>query len=345
MKRCVALFAFGVIAVAALPAAAREGFGSPKHFVQLGRRVPAEVVLAANRIGVRVGDDGGFALASRQLRELAERTMLANEKRLVRDIVSPEIVVELQLTSFRTDDTVKQKTGYETRQVVVPSVDVKGRQTTKLIHKSVPVAVEYIEVSGSIETKFRVIDATTKREIFAATESADYFESNKLSDAAPTRTEVEKMLIARVASQIAAKLAGTIEPVSVLVPRGSFERAIPLAERGDWAAYEEDVAAIPPKKRPADEAFRQYALGVASEALAYRAKDEAESVDRLRRAADFYRKAVALNPREELFEKGHSNTANREAASPIERVDSALASYGKLQNFRAQLAEVPPAAP
>lgn len=345
MKRCMALFAFGVIAAAALPAAAREGFGNPRHAVQLERRVPAEIDFEARRIAVRVVDGGKFAAESRQLRELVEKTILAKESRLSRDAVSPEIVVELDMTAFRADATVKQKTGYETRQVVVPAVDIKGRAITRLVHKSVPVTVEYIEVSGSIESKFRVVDVTTKREVFAATESADYFASNKLSDAAPTRTDVESMLIARVGSQIAAKVAGTSEPVSIFVPRGSFERAIPLAVRGDWAAYEQGVTAMPPMKRPTDEAFRQYALGVASEALAYRAKDEAEAIDRLRRAGDLYRKAVALHPGEELFAKGHSRAGDPAAASPIERVDTALASYERLQKFRAQLAAVPAAAP
>jgi hypothetical protein len=341
MKRCVTLLACAVIVVSALPAEAREGFGSSKRAVQLDRRVPPEILLVATRIEVRVGDDGGFAVASRQLRDLVERTMLANEARLVKDKDRPEIVVEIDIDALRTSDTVRQKTEYETRQVVVPSVDSKGRQSTKLIHKSVPVAVNYIDVSGAVESKFRVVDATTKREIFRATESADYFESFKLGDGAPTTTELEKMLVTRVASQIATKLVGATEPVSVLVPRGSFERVIPLADRGDWAAYEWEIEAMPPLKRPADDAFRQYALAVASEALAYRAKDEAEAIDRLRRAADLYRKAIALNPGEEFFAKAHSRAGNGAAASPVERVDSILASYGKLQEFRAQLAAAP----
>jgi hypothetical protein len=345
MKRCIALVAFGVIAVAALPADAREGFGNPRRVVQLERRVPAEIDFEAKRIDIRVVDGGKFAAESRQLRELVEKTILANESRLSRNAVSPENVVELDVSSFRVDDSVKQKTGYETRQVVVPSVDIKGRQSTKLIHKSVPVTVEYIELSGTIESKFRVVDVATKREIFAASESADYFASNKLSDAAPTRMDVEKVLIARVASQIAAKLAGTSERVSVFLPRGGFERAIPLADRADWAAYEREIAAVPPMKRPTDEAFRHYALGVASEALAYRAGNEAEAIDRLRRAGDLYRKAVALHPGEELFAKEHSPSADHAAASPIERIDTALASYEKLRKFRAQLAAVPAAAP
>ncbi|MGA7614238.1 MAG: hypothetical protein WBX15_03570 [Thermoanaerobaculia bacterium] len=315
--------------------------------MKLDRRVPPEVLLVATKVDVRVKDDGGFTIASRQLRDLVEQKMLSYDSRLMKETERPEVVIELDVHEARADETWEQKREYETRQTGTKTeYDSKGNKKTKAVYSSVPIDVNYKKISGTVEAKARVVDAASKREIWSGDAVATFRNSYKKGDGAPTVTDLEKTLVEQSASQIAAKLVGSIEEVSVLVPRGSFDDLVPVAERGEWETYAQRVEAMPPKKRSDDEAFRQYALGVATEALAYRTGKEEETIERLRHAGEYYRKAVELNPREELFAKAYANNwSGGEASSPIDRVESALANYEKLRQFRERIAAVPAASP
>jgi hypothetical protein len=341
MKRNVALFVVAVLLVTLTPALlAREGFGLSKKAVKLERKVPPQVLLAGDRIDVRVQDDGGYAPESRKLRDLLAETMTSYDTRLIVDGNRPEIMVELQLRDVTADENWIQKTETETRKTGTKvEYDAKGNKKEKPVYETVKIQVNHKEVRGNLEARYRVTAASGGTELHAGEARSSFKQSYRKGDGAPTRSEVRNQLIERAAREISSQLVGMQEPVSVLVPRGSFERLVPAAEQGKWNDYLQQVSSITPLKKPADEAYRQYALGVAKEALAYESSDEQKTVELLQAAAEHYRQAASMNPRESLFAKEYSNIwSGGEASSPLERVESGVSNYTKLHEQREQLA-------
>src|SRR6185295_19043402 len=86
------------------------------------------------------------------------------------------------------------------------------------------------------------------------------------------------------------------------------------------------VEAMPASKNQKDEAYRQYALALAKEGLAY-SKDRAEAVDLLRAAKSHYETAAALNPGETLFRAGYSSLLSSNIGSPTSRVSESVSKY------------------
>jgi hypothetical protein len=339
MRRSAALLVAFAVSVVLIPAAqAREGFGLSKKAVNLAPKVAPEILLTSERISVRVEDDGGFASESRKLRDLLEETMTSYDARFFVPGSTSEILVHLDVRDVTVDESWRQKREYETRQVGTKvEYDSKGKKKEKPVYGSVPIDVNYKDIRGTMAVRYRVVAGES--ELHSGEASTRWEKSYKKGDGAPMSSEVEKTMIDRVAAQISTRLVGAREPVSVLVPRGSFDRLIDIAEQGRWQEYLTQVEAVGPFKKPAAEAYRQYALGVAREALAYESADEQQSLELLQAAADHYRQAVAMNGGEKLFAQAYSNIwTGGEASSPIERVSSGVTNYRKLQEYRLQLA-------
>lgn len=340
MRRDAAWFLVFALSLVFTPGAeAREGFGFSKKAVELDRRVPPEVVLFGERISVRVADDGGHSLQARKLRDLLEESMVSYDTRLRADADAPQIVVALDVREVMADESWKQKTEYENRQVGTKvEYDSKGNKKEKPVYKSVPIQVNYKDVRGSAQARYRVTDARGT-EIHAGNADASWDRSYKHGEGAPMASELEKKLIEQVAQEISAKLVGAREPVRVLVPRGSFDRLVATAEQGRWEEYLRQVEGMGALRKPAAEAYRQYAMGVAKEALAYESSDEQNTLELLQSAAEHYRQAVAMNGREKLFAEAYSNMwSGGEAASPLQRVESGVTNYTRLVEHRQQRA-------
>ena len=342
MKRAVALSAVFSLLLVAVPAAAGEGFGFSKRAVKLERRVPPVVVMIGTALEVAVVDHGGYEPVARKLRDAVEKKMTSYDRRL--EVRQPsDIKVQLTLNEARVEESWKQKTEYESRQVGTKiEYDPKGKKIEKAVYDSVPIDVNYKTVSGKIMAGTVVADAKGNK-IHSDTAEGTYSKEFKKGEGAPSVSAVQESLIDEVASGISGKLVGRIQPVAVLVPRGSFDKLVATAEAGNWEQYRQQVEAVPAKKRPQDEAFRQYALGVASEGLAYKAEGEEAAIELLQKAAEHYRRAISMNPREELFAKAYSNVwSGGYAHAPVQRVESARADYEKLKEQRIALATAPP---
>jgi hypothetical protein len=346
MKRVVALCAALSLILFALPTLAGEGFGFSKRAVKLNRPVPPEVVMLGTSLEVAVTDHGGHEPAARKLREAVEKKMTSHDDRLQVGQQPADIKVQLSMDEVRVDESWKQKTEYESRQVGTKvEYDSKGNKKEKPIYDSVAIDVNYKTVSGKVTARTLVVDAQGN-EIHSDTAEANFAKEYKRGDGAPTRSGLEETLIDDVASKISAKLVGRMQPVSVLVPRGSFDKLVAIAEGGKWEQYRQQVEAVPAKKKPQDEAFRQYALGVATEGLAYEADTEEASIELLQKAAEHYRQAIAMNPREDLFAKAYTNVwSGGYAHAPVPRVESARADYEKLKEQRIALASGTPRPP
>ena len=120
--------------------------------------------------------------------------------------------------------------------------------------------------------------------------------------------------------------------MTLLVPKGSFEDLIPLAEMNAWDRYLAGVEAVKPLRDPRQEAYRQYALGVAKEGLAHSnaIEDTPRAMELLNEAIVHYETAVKSNPREELFAKAYSSLFSMgNSTASLPRVTASIAAFEK----------------
>lgn len=140
------------------------------------------------------------------------------------------------------------------------------------------------------------------------------------------REQVTVELMGQVIRKILPAVVPTTETVEVQMAKGKLEEASKLGQSGLWTRMLETLEAMEPLKKPQDEAYRSYNLGVAYEALAY--QDEHPDVVRklLDQAAVAYGKAIDLKPDEKYFRQ------------PQLRIQTAILQFGKSLSQREQYA-------
>jgi hypothetical protein len=137
---------------------------------------------------------------------------------------------------------------------------------------------------------------------------------------------MQEDLLRVAARKIAEQVVPTKVRMNTLLPKGSFEQFIPLAESGSWDKYLQGVESVRPLSDRASDAYRQYALGVAKEALAYSSADPKQGLELLRAAAEHYRTAAADNPNEKLFSEAYTSLFSA-AAAPVARTEASIKAY------------------
>lgn len=325
MKRV--LFAALLVATAGT-GEAREGFGFSKKAVTLMRTVPPLTNVGARRVSVvveadRSADDDDARTLARYIGEhiLSASGTLAEGAR-------PEVTLNVGIGRLESNETWETYTEYERRQTGTKREwnESKQRYESKPVYTSVPVQKERKVIDAKLTGSF---DLSTKNKDVASGDVDEQFRDTYGDyDSAPSPSTVEDDLLKRAARKIAAQIVPTKERASVLVPRASFEPLIPLAESGDWPRYLAAVEAIPQMKSSKEEAFRQYAMAVAKEGLAYGNDDRSEALDLLRAAKSHYDTAAALNPDEDLFRKGYTSLlATDNIGSPTARAAESLSRF------------------
>ena len=328
MKRLVA--ALCVFVLAAVPLFAREGFGFKKKSVDMMRTIPPATNAGARRVKIEVGSERS-----------ADRDDAVTLERYISDLVlagngtlaegaKPEVVVNVSLDRLESNESWETKTEYERQQTGTKQEwnESKKKYESKPVYSNVAVQKSYKVIQASLNGTFdisdRTDDVTTGQiaETFRRT-YGDY-------DSSPAPTAVEDDLMKTAAKKVAAQIVPTQERVSVLVPRASFEPLIPLAESGAWDRYLAAVEAMPAKRTPQEEAYRQYALAIAKEALGYANDDRNEALDLLRAAKSHYETAIASNANEELFRQGYSSLlSSGSIGAPLARASDSVAKYEK----------------
>jgi tetratricopeptide (TPR) repeat protein len=146
----------------------------------------------------------------------------------------------------------------------------------------------------------------------------------------PTDDELQSLLMADAVRQIAQHLVNTEESVEVFLARqkGALDAGDKLAEAGLWQRAQETFETAPPLPKLEEDAYRLYNIGVADEALAYQAEDEASAMKFLDEAAINYGKAIDAKPIEKYF------------LQPQKRIETAIEHYRKLEDQ--QLQKAPP---
>jgi hypothetical protein len=239
-----------------------------------------------------------------------------------------DVTIDVIVDRFESHESTDFETVYVQQQTGTKQKwnSKKQKMETEPIYSSVPVQKQYKVITASLTGTFEIL--TQDQDVASGALDQDFRRKYGDYDTPPPPSEIEDDLLKKAATAIAAHLVPTQDRVSVLVPRASFEPLIPLAESGAWDRYLAAVEAMPPRRGAKDEAYRQYALAIAKEGLAYQAEDRKEALELLRASASHYEVAIATNPGEELFRKGYTSLlAVNEIGVPTERVSASVARY------------------
>ncbi|HUR79504.1 MAG TPA: hypothetical protein VM733_01970 [Thermoanaerobaculia bacterium] len=308
-------------------AEAREGFGFKKKAVEFDRTIPPATNAGSRRVQVRVNSERGGERddASTLGRYITEQILsgagtIADSK--------PEVTIDVDLDRLESHETWETYTDYENRQTGTKREwnEKKQKYEDKPVYTNVAVQKQRKVIDAKIAGVYEV--GARNKSLASGSLDDSYRKTFGDYDHAPAPTTVEDDLLKSAARKIAAQIVPTKERVAVLVPRASFEPLIPLAENQQWDRYLSAVEAMPAKKNGKEEAFRQYALAIAKEALSYQKENRNEALDLLRAAKSHYDTAAALNGDEELFRQGYTSLFSSSTISaPGARVNDSVARY------------------
>lgn len=326
----------------ALPLAAREGFGFKKKAVDITRTIPPATNVGARRVKVEVSSDRRDAEDdARTLERYVTEAILAGDGTLA-EAGKPEVTLIVTLDRLESHETWDTDTEYERRQTGTKQKwnEKKQKYETEPVYSSVAVQKQYKVIEASLLGSFEIADRSDRD---VASSAIDESFRKKYGDyeTAPSPTSVEDDLLRAAARKIASHLVPTTDRVGVLLPRASFEPMIPFAESGDWDRYLKAVEAVPARRSPKDEAYRQFALAVAKEALAYQTKSRDDALGLLREALSHYELAIETNPSEELFRKGYTSLLSMSDIGPP--ASRAAASVNLYANWTSEMPSPAPA--
>lgn len=324
----VLLLALTVSAVP--PAVAKEGFGRlTKKATPLTRVNPPVVFLMGNRFAVQVkaNDPAHDALAQR-IRSQLESELISRDSRLAVDRDRPEVLIEVDVLQ---NDLGERWENREMTERYKAGEDEKG----KAIYKTRLVNVKFKIVNYSFAAAFKVIDAVRGGSLHADTIPHTFKGSFAEGTGAPEGFNLESTAVNTLVEGLARRITPSREVLSVLLPKGSLEALGNLADAGQWSRYLEALEKMQSFATAADESYRQYALGVAYEAMGYAADEPAMTLRYLEQASVYYGQAIETNPGEKYFSKSYDSLfSDKTAPPPLERVQNAIVSYRRLEDFK-----------
>ncbi|HEX8170545.1 MAG TPA: hypothetical protein VF824_08395 [Thermoanaerobaculia bacterium] len=325
MKRVLAALLLVTLAV---PLSAREGFGFKKKAVEMTRTIPPGTNAGARRVRVNVeaarGADSDDAAA---LTRYISDAILAGAGTLA-ESGKPEVTVEVSLDRVESHESWETYTDYERRQTGTKQEwnESKQKYETKPVYSNVAVQKQRKVLTASLTGSFEIADKS--RDVASGTLDDNFRQTYGDYDSAPAPSALEEEMLKKAARSVASQLVPTQDRVSVLLPRSTFEPFIAYAQSGDWQHYLSAVQSVPENRNPKDEAFRQYAIGVAKEALGYKTDDRNAALALLREAQQHYQSAVSMNPGEELFRSGYSSLlSSGNIGVPLTRLTDSVAKY------------------
>jgi tetratricopeptide (TPR) repeat protein len=318
-------------------AAGAQNFGMAKERVSLQRKLPALVRLPGTTIKVKVTGHEGQSDLANDLQAQLETELLKDDPRLTADDRNPSAVVTCQITNYsHPKPTVTTRSSYATgsgtqksqaytRVTGALSVSFQARSAGGQMLGSDNVTVNYdqeFDSSGNATSQGvkGTVTSAWKR-VVGGTSGEDFNP--------PTDSELRFHLLDEAVRRIAEHIVNTSEVVEVYLARqkGALDEGDKEAEAGLWQRALETFETAPPLPKQAEDAYRLYNIGVAYEALAYKAEDEKSAMRFLDEAAINYGKAIDARPGEKYFRE------------PQKRIETAIAHYKKLEDRDNQKAE------
>lgn len=313
-----------------LPANAREGFGFSKKAVDLMRTTPPALNVTTSKLQVTASAERSREADDAQtLRRYAEEAILAGDSRFTA-AGTPDLNVAIVLDHLESHETWETKKESEYRQTGTREEwnSKKGKYEEKPVYGYVNVTKNVKVVSGELSGSCRITEEKSGKVLDSGALTNKFSEKYDNGVGSPSPDRVEDDLLHKAARQVASRLVPTKDRVSILLPKGSFEALIPLAESGAWDRYLAGVQAVPEMRDRRAEAYRQYAQGVAKEAVAYASNDPQQALELLRAAATHYQNATLYNPDETLFRERYSSILSSGPIDPpLPRLTESVARY------------------
>jgi len=305
-----------------------------KKAVAVTRVSPPAVFLMRTKIQVKATSSktNDSSLAQR-LQSQLESELISRDSRLTAEPNRPETLIEVNILQNEAGEQWETREELQSRQT---GKDSKG----KPVYESYRVNVRYKVVTHSFSASYKVTDLVKKASLDADTSQIPFKKDFREGSGAPEVFSLEGSAINQVVETIARRITPSRETIHVLVPKGSLEELGNLAEAGQWNLYLENLEKRPPSPKPADDSYRQYALGTAYEALGYAADEPETTLKYLEQASTYYSKAIETNPGEKYFAQEYDSAlgnffrGERKVPPPLQRVQSALVSYRRLKDFQ-----------
>ena len=292
-----------------------QGFGAVKTAVTLERRLPAAVRMPGNSFSVRVTGNTTSPLSgmvATKLQNMVETDLVQGNGQLTPS-PSGEIAITVHVLTCSAISTPEyapqfgknagrgQPVGYKVAAEL--SVTYEARNAAAGLADAEPLTVKYNhEFNGAKSAVSGLLGKGAKEE-----------------QEPHTQDELLQVLAERMAERIAARLVNTNEKVEVLLGKGGgLDDANRYATAGQWTKYVETLETMTPFAKPADDAYREYNIGVGDEALGYKADSASSAQKYFEKAVIQYRKAGEMNPHEKYF------------IQPVNRIEVALEHYKAL---------------
>lgn len=315
-------------------ASAREGFGFTKKAVSLNRTNPPTLDIGARRVKITATSDRAAEKDdAATLKRYAEELVLTGAGTVATEKDKGDVRISLAVDRLDSNESweTEQKSRTEKTGTKQEWNEKKKKYETKDVYGTVYYTVQVKVMSASLSGSWDLADKTGKI-VESGSINETFRQKYSEGKGSPAPSKIEDDLLKRAAKSVASRIVPTQDTVSVLVPKGSFEDLIPLAEMNAWDRYLAGAEAVRPLRDPRQDAYRHYALGLAKEGMAHTmaVEEPARAIELLREAQTHYETAVKSNPREELFAKGYSSLFSMGSSSAsLPRVGASLAAFDK----------------
>jgi hypothetical protein len=335
------------LAVGLLCVLSPRGFGDPgfgtlrKRKLDLSVRQPAKVRLANTSFAVNGSvTSPDYMPVLESLTATLETELLANEHTLIKKPAGGAAwVLGIRVTGFSVPPPQRETSGNVTFVHWAGSLHAAyqvldhGNQVYDAGNVEYTYGEEFSGASKAGSSVLEVIPGMKKR---------------STSQEPQTEEDVKQILIREVVKQIATKLGNTRQTLEVQVAGGDdhLNRAADFIGQRLWARAIEELDKTPVFPKEDKEAYRQYDLGLAYEAMSYDASTFADQRENLFKAEEYYDKALEMNQKEKYFVETVARTkdaiARYKAFETMQKDDSkkqALAAQSEPPKASAPLAQ------
>ena len=240
---------------------------------------------------------------------------------------SPMITIDVTLFGIEQHETSMSRTRTEWR-----NTGTTRRVWNELLHQSVeyenqeqvqvPVTYKRLTANATGTYKIATLGVDIAAGSFDRQTSIDYFGQDD------SYMGAEDAAMEAIAPEIAAHLVPLPGYSAVLLPYTSMLKLDQPEPHKDWRGYLSWLEE--PSRTVTDEAYRQYEMAIAKEALAndpFHTREE--SLALFRSAVDHLERAIRLNSNEPLFHTDSVSPDGGKVANPLARMYDSLASYEK----------------
>ncbi|HWN97635.1 MAG TPA: hypothetical protein VNS63_00025, partial [Blastocatellia bacterium] len=237
-----------------------------------------------------------------------QETLARNEPRLKFVSAAQDTLVSCTIIELGASPGVEARTKSEYRKTGERTITdpETGISRTEDEYGYVDVAYRALVFTGRMSVKCEVTDVATGIVLYSDRFDAIYTDAREVG-AGSSNLSVDDLnaiyleLADNAAGLILAVLSPRVYSEVVALPSGKLKETSKLLDASLWNEALDRLTRMTPFKDPKDDAYRFYSMGVAHEALAYEAQEPAEMNRHLELAADHYREAAQLKPRENAF--------------------------------------------